>query len=228
MSWSLKALHRMIMLSSTYRMSSAWDPRAAAVDPENRLHWRNDVRRLEAEEVRDALLAVSGSLDPTMGGTLLPLKNREYVFDHTSTDRTKYDSNRRSLYLPVIRNHVYDVFQLFDFADPAVEGGDRATTTVAPQALFFLNSNLVAQAAADLTRRIEAPSTASDAGRIERVYLRVYGRPPTAAEIKRARVALARFQALADAGSAGDAGNRQAWTWLCHTLLAANEFVYLR
>jgi hypothetical protein len=66
----------------------------------------------------------------------LHVKNREFLFDHTSKDTTKYDSRRRSLYLPVIRNHLYDVFQLFDSTDATVPNGDRATTTVAPQALF--------------------------------------------------------------------------------------------
>ncbi|HZZ82380.1 MAG TPA: PSD1 and planctomycete cytochrome C domain-containing protein, partial [Gemmataceae bacterium] len=130
--WSLKAMHRVIMLSSTYQMSSYQDPKTAALDPENRLHGRALARRLEAEAIRDALLAVSGGLDPTMGGSLLHVPNRAYLFDHTSKDLTNYDSKRRSLYLPVIRNNVYDVFQLFDFPDPGFPSGDRATTTVAP------------------------------------------------------------------------------------------------
>ena len=112
------------------------------------------MRRLEAEAVRDALLAVSGQLDRTMGGSLLKVKNRGYFFDHTSKDLTDYTSRRRSLYLPVVRNNVYDVFQLLDFPDPAIPSGDRRTTTVAPQALLMLNSDLVMQAAADFADRL--------------------------------------------------------------------------
>ncbi|HTE19823.1 MAG TPA: DUF1549 and DUF1553 domain-containing protein, partial [Armatimonadota bacterium] len=175
--WSLKKMHRLLMLSSTYAMSSAHDPRAASVDPENRLHWRAEVRRLEAEAVRDALLAVSGTLDRTMGGSLLTLKNREFVFDHTSRDATRYDSLRRSIYLPVIRNNVYDVFQLFDFADPAVLEGNRPTTTVAPQALFMMNSDLVHGAAEAMADRLLERGELDDPGRIRLLYLQAYARP---------------------------------------------------
>src|SRR5213083_1388382 len=107
-----------------------------------------NVRRLEAEAIRDSLLAASGLLDSTMGGPALAhVKNRDYLFDHTSKDKTTYVSNRRSIYLPVIRNNLYEVFQLFDAPDAAVPNGDRATTTVPTQALFFLNSELAARAA---------------------------------------------------------------------------------
>ena len=103
-----------------------------ARDPENRLLGRANVRRLDAEEVRDALLAVSGQLDRTIGGSLLKVKNRGYFFDHTSKDLTDYSSRRRSLYLPVVRNNVYDVLQLLDFPDPAIPSGDRIATTDRP------------------------------------------------------------------------------------------------
>ena len=227
--WSLKKMHRLLMLSSAYAMSAAHDPRAAKLDPENRLHWRAEVRRLEAEAVRDALLAVSGTLDPTMGGTLLPLKNREYVFDHTSRDATRYDSRRRSIYLPVIRNNVYDVFQLFDFADPAVLDGNRATTTVAPQALFMMNSDLVHAAATAMADRLLERRELDDAGRIRLLYLQAYARPVKASEAARARLFLSRLEG-AQAGADADPAKRRrnAWTWLCHSLMAANEFLYVR
>src|SRR5207253_10760707 len=117
-------------------------------DPENRLFGRANVRRLDAEEVRDALLALGGQLDPALGGSLLKVKNRGYFFDHTSKDLTDYNSRRRSLYLPVVRNNVYDVFALLDYPDAAIPSGDRATTTVPTQALLMLNSDLVMQSAA--------------------------------------------------------------------------------
>ncbi|HEU4754818.1 MAG TPA: DUF1553 domain-containing protein, partial [Armatimonadota bacterium] len=210
------------------RMSSAYDPAAARVDPENRLHWRFDLRRLEAEEVRDALLAVSGTLDTTMGGSILPLKNREYVFDHTSKDNTRYESRRRSVYVPVIRNHLYDVFQLFDFGDGAIADGNRPTTTVAPQALFMLNSDLVQDCAASLASGILAHTDLDTAGRLRLLYRKAYGRPPSAAELKRMEGLLARFTAAE--GEQPDPAKRTqtAWTWLCHTTLAANEFIFVR
>lgn len=133
--WSLKAFHRLLLNSRTYRQSSVVAAETVERDPENRLLGRFRVRRLDAEEVRDTILQISATLDRTMGGSLLQVKNRGYLFDHTSIDKSDYSSRRRSLYLPVIRNNVYDVFQLLDFPDPAVPTGDRSTTTVATQAL---------------------------------------------------------------------------------------------
>src|SRR5205823_95523 len=103
-----------ILLSSTYQMSTRYDAAAALADPENRLCWRMSRRRLEAEAIRDAMLAVSGELEATMGGTLLNVKNHEYVNSTGATAGIDYDVNRRSVYLPVIRSGLYDVFQAFD------------------------------------------------------------------------------------------------------------------
>src|SRR5207253_10298862 len=152
------------------QMSVSADPQVREADPENRLHGGANVRRLEAEAIRDALLAVGGVLDRSKGGSLLHVKNREYLFDHTSKDTTSYDSRRRSLYLPVIRNHLYDVFPLFDFPDPAVPNGDRATTTVAPQALFLMNSAWVAQVCERLAGRLLDDAGADAAARVRRLY----------------------------------------------------------
>jgi hypothetical protein len=226
--WSIKSMHRLILLSSTYQMSSAHDARAAQLDPQNRLHWRTDVRRLEAEAIRDALLAVSDTLDPAMGGPVLHVPNRGYLFDHTSRDTTRYDSRRRSLYMPVIRNHLYDVFQLFDAPDATVLNGDRATTTVAPQALFMMNSELVGQVserlAAGLLQRSEA-----DEARIQRLYTRAYSRKATAAEVEKAKALLADCERLLRDKELDATKRRlQAWTCLCQVIVAANEFVYLQ
>ncbi|HVW00002.1 MAG TPA: PSD1 and planctomycete cytochrome C domain-containing protein [Planctomycetaceae bacterium] len=225
--WSIKQMHRIMMLSSTYQMSSFLDSKCAELDPDNRWHWRAEIRRLEAEEIRDALLAVSGTLDPAMGGPVLHVANRGYLFDHTSKDLTKYDSRRRSLYLPVIRNNLYDVFQLFDAPDASVLNGDRASTTVAPQALFMLNSDLMAQACEALADGLLA-SPGDTAQRVDRLYLAAYGRPATPEEINRLQVLLTRFTQAADANKDETQRSRQAWSWLAQVVLAANEFVYLR
>lgn len=148
--WSWKTLHRQILLSATYRQSSRCSDLTRSLDPDNRWWSRAPLRRLEAESIRDALLASGQLLDDQQHGSLLNIKNREWVFDHTSRDRTKYDSTRRSIYLPVIRNNLYDVFQLFDYADASVINGHRESTTVAPQALFAMNSRLMQDAARGL------------------------------------------------------------------------------
>jgi hypothetical protein len=231
--WSIKAMHRLMMLSATYQMSSAYNERAATADPDNRLHWRSDARRLEAEEIRDSLLAVGGVLDRSMGGPVLPVKNREYLFDHTSKDLTRYDSRRRSIFLPVIRNHLYDVFQLFDTTDGAVPDGNRVTTTVAPQALFMMNSELVAQASASLADQLLADGTTSreaadDAARIERLYKVAYARRPSEAEVRRAQASLTNLERLFAAHGADATESRhRAWASLCQIILAASEFIYV-
>jgi hypothetical protein len=221
--WSMKAMHRVLMLSATYQMSSAPDARDAAVDPENRLYWRANVQRLEAEQVRDALLAAAGTLDLTMGGKTIPVKNREFVFNHTSRDETTYGSLRRAVYLPIIRNHVYDLFEQFDFPDPAVPTGSRNATVVAPQALWLMNSDLILEAAEKLAARVLARPGRDDTARLQEAYLLTYGRPPTGSEEKRARKFLETFAT----GSGEGASRGQAWTAFCQSLFAANEFIYL-
>jgi cytochrome c553 len=226
--WSLKKLHRRIMLSATYQQSSAHDSRVAAADPDNRLLWRSNVRRLEAEAVRDSLLAVGGLLDRSAGGPALShVKNRGYLFDHTSKDLTTYDTTRRSVYLPVIRNNLYDVFQLFDATDATVPNGDRATTTVPTQALFFLNSDLAARAADALAGRLLARSELDDAGRVRLAFAIAYGREPTALEVERLKESVGEFER--DFAAEADAAKRlrKAWAAACQALLAANEFVHV-
>jgi cytochrome c553/mono/diheme cytochrome c family protein len=225
---SIKQLHRLIMLSSTYQQSSQPAVKTVERDPENRLWGRMEVRRLEAEAVRDSLLAVGGKLDRTMGGSLLQVKNRAFFFDHTSKDLTDYKSDGRSLYLPVVRNNIYDVFQLLDYPDAAVTTGDRATTTVAPQALLMLNSDLVARASIALAERVVMQHS-DDRHRVEHLYDLTYGRPPTADELATAK------QFLFDADQAlqpaeTDVAKRAdlAWAAYCQTILAANEFIYTR
>jgi hypothetical protein len=227
--WSLKALHRRIVLSATYQMSAAYDERAAAADPENRLHWRHERRRLEAEALRDAVLAVGGRLDRTMRGSLLRSKDREYVASTASVNTANYESHRRSIYLPVVRSALYELYQAFDFADPSTPNGDRDTTVVAPQALLLMNSPLVHEAAGDLADRLLAPADAgdaasSDAARLERAWLLCYSRPPTGDEQTRAAAFLDTYAAAATDDDPAT-GRRLAWEALGRALLGSSEFV---
>ncbi|NBV23762.1 MAG: DUF1553 domain-containing protein [Proteobacteria bacterium] len=235
--WSVKAMHRLIMTSAVYQRANlvesreskvegrtkfggtALDLRPSTLDPENRLLAHFPIRRLEAEEVRDAVLFVAGTLNRTMGGKTIPVKNREFFFNHTSKDATTYDSPRRALYLPVVRNNVYDLFEQFDFPDPAVPNGNRNATVVAPQALLMMNSGLVAGAAEKFAASLDTAAS-DDARRIELAYLKAYARRPTAKELDRAKRFLAGFKR-------DSAASPSAWSVLCQSLLAANEFIYL-
>ncbi len=233
--WSLKTLHRQIMDSQTYQADSRAEAMLIERDPENRLFGRADVRRLEAEAVRDSLIAVGDTLDQTLGGSLLKIKNRDYFFDHTSTDLTDYKSQRRSLYLPVVRNNVYDVFQLLDYPDAAIPTGDRTTTTIAPQALLMMNSDLVAKCSADLATKVWSESrsqSAADGGdshRIALAYANAFGREPSASEVAGSLEFINQVeQTLATQEGTPEQRRRQAWNSLCHVLLSSNEFIYLR
>ena len=227
--WSLKALHRQIVESATYQLDSHPDRGLTERDPENRLFGRTDIRRLEAEAVRDALIAVGVGLDQTLGGSLLNVKNRAYFFDHTSKDLTDYTSARRSVYLPVVRNNVYDVFQLLDYPDAAVPNGDRPTTTIAPQALLMMNSDFVMKCSADLAATVLAETHSHDAQRIGSLYLRSYGREPTADEIASVQTFLRDVeQAVSTSEGTREQHRRRAWDSLCHTIVSSNEFIYVK
>ena len=199
------------------------------MDAENRLWSHFNRRRLEVEAIRDAILAVSGNLDLAAGGSLLPTKNRSYVTGTGSNlDTTAYESSRRALYLPVVRSALYDLFQVLDFADPSVLNGRRDRTTVAPQALFMLNSRFVANQTKALVASLLAEKNLDDAARVARLYIIAYGRSPS----ERERVAALRYveryaqQLQADSGAGSD--NRlRAWQSFCRGLIAANEFIYL-
>jgi hypothetical protein len=226
--WSLKDMHRLIMSSRTYQQSSAVPPQAALSDPENHLLNHFPVRRLEAEEVRDALLHVAGSLDTTFGGKTIPRRNREFVFNHTSKDFTTYGSTRRALYLPIIRNNLYDLFQQFDYPDPSTSTGLRNSTVVSPQALLLMNSDLASDAARSFAQRL-AKLSSENVQRLRAAYRLAFAREATDDDLHRAQNFLITTNAALNTSQQDDdKRDLQAWTQLCQALLMSNEFIYLR
>jgi hypothetical protein len=225
--WSLKSLHRLIMTSATYRMSSVYDDRAAAVDPDNRWLWRMNRQRLEAEAIRDAILFVAGNLDESRGGTLLPSKPREYVTGTASRNATTYDTPRRSLYLPVIRSALNEMFQAFDFAEPSVAKGDRESTTMAPQALFMLNGDLVQEQTRGLASKLLVEHPDDSRARVTELYQRALARDPTEAEIDRALRFVGEYAAHSEASSPAGDPTLAAWQALCRVIFASSEFIYV-
>ncbi len=227
--WSLKKLHKRIMLSQIYQMSTASNEQAARIDPENRLIWRMPPRRMEAEVLRDSLLATGGQLDTTMGGTLIattPFEN--LTATGTALKPELYQSSRRSVYLPVLRSAVYDFFQAYDFPDPAVPNGDRATTTVAGQALFMMNGQVVESVCDRLAEVILNDASRTDRDRLQEACRRVFGRPATPEECAEWTTFLDRYQAAPSlAGEGRERRTKLAWMGLCRALLSSNEFVYV-
>ena len=171
---------------------------------------------------------MSGCLDLTPAGKTIPLRNRQIVFDHTSQDHTRYESLRRSVYVPVIRNNLYTLFEQFDFPDPTAPTGHRNETVIAPQALLLMNSDLVFQSATQMASGLLNGSE-NDSQKILLAYLRTCGRTSTPAETQRA---LAFISDMSFTPSAAPGSKRQrrlhAWTLLCQSLIASNEFMYLR
>jgi len=197
--WSIKQMHRTIMLSAVYQQSSEPDPETGKADPENRLFARMNRRRLEAEAIRDNLLAVSGQLDPTLGGSSLrELNNR-----------------RRTLYLTTVRSDRSSFGPLFDAADSTALVDNRTVSTVAPQALFLMNNPYVLEQAKALAKRILGLA-GNDADRVERAYELLFGRPPSPEERQVGADFLASI-AVRD----------EAWNAYCQTLICTNEFIYI-
>ena len=202
--WSIKAMHRSIVLSAVYQQSSVPNPETLRADPENRLFDRMNRRRLEAEPLRDSLLTVAGELGCTLGGPAI----------------RELDNHRRTLYLMTVRSDRSNYRMLFDAADPVGIVEKRTDSTVAPQALFLLNHPFVLAQAKTLVQRLNREGPSDDRGKIEWLYQLLYGRPPGEDEIKIGRAAIA-------SASSGSDSTPEAWHQYCQVLLCANEFVYV-
>ncbi|HLO97475.1 MAG TPA: DUF1549 domain-containing protein [Fimbriimonas sp.] len=222
--WSLKKLHKRLMLTNTYMMSTKYDAASALKDPDNRFLWRFNRRRLEAEAIRDSIFFVAGMLDRTKGGTLINLPPRAYVTNDQSANPINYNSPRRSVYLPVVRAATYDVYTAFDFGDPTVMNGDRASTTIAPQALFMLNGTVVLNATKAQATTMLKRTDLDDRGKVRYLYETCFGRPATEAEVTRALTYLSRFEG---AYAKSKEPKLSAWQSLCKTFIGANEFIYV-
>jgi hypothetical protein len=226
--WSIKQLHRTIMLSSAYQMSSNFIEHAAEVDPENTLLWRFNRQRLEAEEIRDAVTEVSGMIDLSVGGTILKYKDRQYVANTSRRGGIDYDVTRRAVYVPVLRSSMYEMFQAFDLPDPSTPNGDRHSTVIAPQALFVMNSTLVLKCTRSMAQALLARTDMDDSARIRDAYERALARPPAARDVDRALTFIAKVEAAME-GQESDPAKRRLFAWqsFCKSLMGSNEFIYV-
>ncbi|MDA0835576.1 MAG: DUF1553 domain-containing protein [Planctomycetota bacterium] len=225
--WSVKTLIRNIVLSRAYRLSADTDATNAAIDPGNRLIWKHTPRRLEAEEIRDAMLAVGGNLDrmPLHGSPAMELKVRE--LNNKSAEAKKIgefaeQSVQRSVYLPLLRGLLPRSLEVFDFAEQGMVTGRRDATTVATQALYLLNDPFVQQQAAALTTRLTSRTDLDDVGRIDLAYRWAFARTATETETTRGTMYLTEYAALPGQDE------KAAWTSFCQALLASAEFRYIK
>ena len=205
--WSLKRLHRRLLLSAAYKQASAEDPRARMIDPDNELFWRMPRHRLELEAMRDSLLAVSGELQLSMGGRPFDLQAQPVV-------------PRRSVYGFINRDIVSTLSSTFDGANPSACTARRPETSVPQQTLFALNSDFIQDRAAALAARLARPGDGDGdaAARVRRLYRTLFSRDPAPEELNAALTYVRR---------AGQGPPEAPWSRLAHALLASNEFVFI-
>jgi Protein of unknown function (DUF1553)/Protein of unknown function (DUF1549)/Planctomycete cytochrome C len=225
--WSLKKLIRSIVLSRVYRLSSAHNADNYAKDPSNKFLWRMERRRLDAEEIRDAILAASGQLDLVRpeGSPVLELDNG-IVRGGKALQDVRKSTNHRSVYLPILRGLVPEELQVFDVADPNLIMGEREVTTVAPQALFMMNSPFVINQAHQMAHRVLGTRGLNEDGRIHLAYRLALGRLADEHEKADIKRYLTSYESAL--GSAGPKINPRvaAWASLCQTLMSSGEFRY--
>jgi mono/diheme cytochrome c family protein len=203
--WSIKKLHRRILLSRAYQQSSADRAEGERLDPDNRLLWRMNRRRLDFEAMRDALLVASGALDRTAGGPAVDITKAPFT-------------GRRTVYGFIDRQNLPGMFRTFDFASPDTSTAQRHATTVPQQALFLLNSPFVLEQARALVRQPDIAGAAEGESRVQKLYRRVYGR-----EADREEMALGMRYMEAARGEAG----LGPWERYAQVLLLANEFMFV-
>jgi hypothetical protein len=232
--WSVKKLIKSVVMSHAYQLDSKNDPKNYEVDPDNALVWRMSPRRLDAEAMRDSMLAVSGQLDlkPPSGSAVARSGEGPPAgfgrFGSASVAQAINDPRNvnRSVYLPIVRDNLPEALALFDAPDPSLIVADRPTTTVPAQGLFLLNNPFVirsAEAAADKLLR----STTTDTERIRSAYLGFYGRPPSEKELTNAEKFLKAYtEQLAKDRVPQFRRERETWAAFTQALFASAEFQY--
>ena len=225
--WSLKSMHRLMVLSTAYRQSSRATPeqtvKAVTADPQNKLLHRQNVKRLEAEAIRDSILAVSGRLDLKMGGQGAPPSLTDHQVGRGRPASGPLDGDgRRSVYLQVRRNFINPMFTAFDYPTPFTAIGRRTVSNVPAQALVMLNNPFVLQQAELWAKRALAAPGQKPEDRVRQMYATAFGREPTNDE----RTSAVAFVAE-QAAEYGKPDHPKAWADLAHVLLNAKEFIFV-
>ena len=228
--WSMKKLIKHLVMSHVYQLGSTAKESAMAVDPDNTLLWRMSPRRLDAESLRDALLAVSEQLDttPPVGSVVArvgegPVARPRLGGDLIAAAVNDPKNIHRSIYLPIIRDNLPEALALFDVADPALITSDRPTTTVPSQGLYLLNNAFVMRAADAAASKLLKGNDAESA-RSREAFVRFYSRPPTAREQAGAEAFLKTY--LAQLTTSTLQQERESWSAFCQALFASAEFQY--
>ena len=220
--WSVKALVRSIVLSRTYQLGTKHDAKNYEADPDNVLVWRMSPRRLDAEAIRDAVLAASGQIERTPPhGSVVANVGDGYIGRGIKPSAFNIEARYRSVYLPIVRDFVPDVLLVFDFAEPSLVVAARDTTNVPSQALFMMNSAFVTAQSQALAKRLLGMAQYDYAQRITMAYMLTLSRPPTDTERTRA-------DAYLRSEAQGSLPSEKAWATFSQTLFACAEFRYLK
>lgn len=226
--WSLKSMHRQLLSSAVYQQSSAVQEAAHKADPDNRLWWRFSIQRLDAEALRDSMLAVSGELDPSTGGPYVPT-TRDSAGEVLVAGDTA-GALRRSIYLQQRRTQTLSLLNVFDSPSIVFNCVERATSTMPLQSLSLLNSDFVVARATAFAQRLITQAGPTPQERIETAYLATLARSPSADELRAATEFLAAQQAQYQSESPDDPASsteQRAIRDFCHMLLASNAFLYV-
>ncbi len=225
--WSVKQMHRAIMTSRTYRLANDDHAANLAVDPGNHFLWRANRRRLDAEQLRDALLVFSGELDRTPGGRHPFPHHLTYFYRQHEPFQEEYASRKRSVYLMQQRIQKNPYLDLFDGPDGSLHFGERRSTVTTLQALYFMNSEFIHEQADAIAERLAKVAT-DEVERLAKLYELIFNRPPQPAELAFAGSYLRTRLAKADTGSTplGQA-EKQAWSSLVRSMLSSNEFLHV-
>ncbi|MBU6180840.1 MAG: DUF1553 domain-containing protein, partial [Verrucomicrobia bacterium] len=227
--WSVKDLIREITASRVYRMAATFDAADYEKDPENRSLWRARPRRLDAESLRDATLAVNGQIDLARpDGSVVATAGSGFVGRNLPETIFETESPHRSVYLPIVRGAVPESLALFDFSDPSLTSGKREITTVPSQALYLMNSPFLLEAGDAFARLLYNDRGLRGPDLAREAFYRAFSRPPTEAEGAEAKAFIDQFLTAAKSeGLSDDEARQLALTSFCQSLLSSAEFRYL-
>ena len=218
--WSIKAMHRLMMLSNTYQMSSQISRENVEADPSNELWSRFNRRRLTVEEIRDSFLSLDKTLQLTTGGP-----SQTYADTEDGNERPSFDlpqSKRRTVYLPLRRSNLFSLLNLFDFGDATTSSDGRTRSNVAPQALFMMNSDFINERSRNFAEFLLKSCSGDESERTRQAYLIILSRSPRAEEIQSAIHYISGFPGKAE----GPDAHLEGWQSFCQILMASNEFIY--
>ena len=226
--WSIKRMIRRIVLTRAYQLADTHDEANYQIDPENMFLWRHSRRRLEAEAIRDSILAVSGQLElDRPSGSVVTVHSGKLIQDALTPDKIHRPSNHRSVYLPILRNGLPESLEVFDLADPSLVVGRRSVTIVPAQDLFLMNSPFVVEKSKNFATRV-LKNAKGNQERVTAAYRLALSREPSAAELDRALQFIRQAsQSLSDQ-SAESTLELTAWAGFCQALFVSSEFRHTR